>query len=502
MSERLSDRQLQGFKKAFTIFDKNGNGKITSSDLAIAIKSLGHTVTPDELQAMIQEVDPNNQSQEIEFPTFVSIMVQNTNKSATPSQDGPMPSATQSTRHNKEFIKSMSSSASSTSASSTYSSMVETEEDDEGGDVNRASGTSNDSVVSQQTHQTSSTTATGNGSKKKSKSNLLPSRGTIIWALGLDTDENGGGETEWQLCLLEKVKKPVIIHDRKVVALHVLLLSPPTSTSPSLSPKVNEHEQLQPEEQRRIIHTHFDNAEETEYTLVKKTSLLSVTDTGNNGKKKSSSQNSENGSGKGVVGKPVILSPSLLRQLDLPILSVINDAELLHFLRIRYNTPTLAVAPGSAGGGGGCRFFSIGPLMLAFTVHKRSGSVSLAPRYSNTTLSAIGDEAMQNIPHFANSDVLLDQVPGVGSLAQRMCAELLGPNSSAPPSSSRSQELEGGRGDESRNQVVVLQGESGSGKSTLVRQLSQHVVAALATGGGTAIQDVKINDEVGEVGAV
>jgi Ca2+-binding EF-hand superfamily protein len=45
------------FKEAFRLFDKDGDGKITTKELGTVIKSLGHNPTEAELQDMINEVD-------------------------------------------------------------------------------------------------------------------------------------------------------------------------------------------------------------------------------------------------------------------------------------------------------------------------------------------------------------------------------------------------------------------------------------------------------------
>jgi myosin-5 len=227
------------------------------------------------------------------------------------------------------------------------------------------------------------------------------------------------------------VKKPVEVQGRKVVALHVLMDEIPTPPSQdgveeSVLPTAGEGAQ-------KVIHTTFENDDESEYVLVKRTSLLS------NGE--------------------IALSPVTLRKLDIAILSVINEPEMLNFLRLRYNSS--------------CRFFAIGPMMLAFTVHKRSGANTQQP--------------MKSLPYYANNDVLSEQDASVSSLAQRMCARLCPLTGSSGAGSSIS---------DVRNQAVLLQGESGSGKSTMTKELTQRVVAVLASFSETKIPDVKINDDV------
>lgn len=44
-------------KEAFAIFDKNGDGTITTKDLITVMRSLGKNPTEDEIDDMIREVD-------------------------------------------------------------------------------------------------------------------------------------------------------------------------------------------------------------------------------------------------------------------------------------------------------------------------------------------------------------------------------------------------------------------------------------------------------------
>ena len=45
------------FKEAFSLFDKNGDGTISSKELGIVMRSLGQNPTEAELTDMINEVD-------------------------------------------------------------------------------------------------------------------------------------------------------------------------------------------------------------------------------------------------------------------------------------------------------------------------------------------------------------------------------------------------------------------------------------------------------------
>nr|XP_056701876.1 calmodulin-A-like [Euleptes europaea] len=81
MARHLTEEQLAEFKEAFSLFDKDGDGAITTKELGTVMRSLGHNPTEAELQAMINDIDANG-SGTVDFPEFLSLMAKRTRESA------------------------------------------------------------------------------------------------------------------------------------------------------------------------------------------------------------------------------------------------------------------------------------------------------------------------------------------------------------------------------------------------------------------------------------
>lgn len=73
MAERLSEEQIAEFKEAFSLFDRDGDGCITTKELGTVMRSLGQNPTEAELQDMVGEVDADG-SGTVDFPEFLSLM--------------------------------------------------------------------------------------------------------------------------------------------------------------------------------------------------------------------------------------------------------------------------------------------------------------------------------------------------------------------------------------------------------------------------------------------
>merc|ERR1719231_1781891 len=57
MADQLTEEQIAEFKEAFSLFDKDGDGTITTKELGTVMRSLGQNPTEAELADMINEVD-------------------------------------------------------------------------------------------------------------------------------------------------------------------------------------------------------------------------------------------------------------------------------------------------------------------------------------------------------------------------------------------------------------------------------------------------------------
>ena len=79
MTDQLTKEQITEFKEAFSVFDKNGDGTITTKELGTVLRNLGQNPTESELQDMISEVDVDGNGS-IDFLEFLSwVLARKTN---------------------------------------------------------------------------------------------------------------------------------------------------------------------------------------------------------------------------------------------------------------------------------------------------------------------------------------------------------------------------------------------------------------------------------------
>ena len=74
MSENLTENQKEEFKEAFSLFDKDGDGTVSTEELGQVMRTLGQNPTESELNDMIKEVDIDGNG-EIDFEEFVDLMI-------------------------------------------------------------------------------------------------------------------------------------------------------------------------------------------------------------------------------------------------------------------------------------------------------------------------------------------------------------------------------------------------------------------------------------------
>lgn len=73
MADQLLEEQIAEYKQAFSLFDKDGDGTITTKELGAVMRSLGQNPTEEELQDMIYEVEAEG-NETIDFSEFLTMM--------------------------------------------------------------------------------------------------------------------------------------------------------------------------------------------------------------------------------------------------------------------------------------------------------------------------------------------------------------------------------------------------------------------------------------------
>ncbi|XP_023575556.1 calmodulin-like protein 3 [Octodon degus] len=73
MTNQLTEEQIAEFREAFSLFDKDGDGCITTQELGTVMRSLGQNPTEAELQGMVNEIDRDGNGT-VDFPEFLGMM--------------------------------------------------------------------------------------------------------------------------------------------------------------------------------------------------------------------------------------------------------------------------------------------------------------------------------------------------------------------------------------------------------------------------------------------
>nr|CAD55596.1 troponin C [Lethocerus indicus] len=73
-NEEDSAAMMEELREAFRLYDKDGNGYITTEVLREILKELDDKITPEDLDMMIQEIDSDG-SGTVDFDEFMEVMI-------------------------------------------------------------------------------------------------------------------------------------------------------------------------------------------------------------------------------------------------------------------------------------------------------------------------------------------------------------------------------------------------------------------------------------------
>ena len=71
----LTEEQVQEFKEAFALFDRDNDAMITTSELGVVMRALGLTPTEADLKEMVASVDKDGNGK-LDFPEFLTLVAQ------------------------------------------------------------------------------------------------------------------------------------------------------------------------------------------------------------------------------------------------------------------------------------------------------------------------------------------------------------------------------------------------------------------------------------------
>jgi len=73
-SVKVTDAELDQFKETFMMFDKDGDGTVSTKELGAVMRSLGNNPTMEELEELIEDADRDG-SGSVDFQEFVELMI-------------------------------------------------------------------------------------------------------------------------------------------------------------------------------------------------------------------------------------------------------------------------------------------------------------------------------------------------------------------------------------------------------------------------------------------
>merc|ERR1719325_456328 len=81
-SVKLTDEEMDAFKETFMMFDKDGDGTVSTRELGAVMRSLGNNPTEEELEDMIDDADRDG-SGSVDFKEFVELMIKRESEKET-----------------------------------------------------------------------------------------------------------------------------------------------------------------------------------------------------------------------------------------------------------------------------------------------------------------------------------------------------------------------------------------------------------------------------------
>lgn len=71
MAETMTEHEIAELRMAFSIFDKDGDGKINTEELGIGMRRLGQNLTEAELQDVVKQIGTDGEGG-IEFSDLLA----------------------------------------------------------------------------------------------------------------------------------------------------------------------------------------------------------------------------------------------------------------------------------------------------------------------------------------------------------------------------------------------------------------------------------------------